>query len=578
MIENRNSLRIFTPGPTPVPLDVMSAVAAPQPHHKSTEFRVMMRRIADGLQDIFRTKQPVLPITCSGTGGIEAAMRAIHRNGDKVVVINNGRFAARWKTMLEYFGFEVRGISRTWGQVVQPEEVASVLKGFDADAVWIVHSETSTGALSDLRGICQAVKQAGSRALVCADCITSIGVYDIPMDEWQLDVAVVSSQKAFMCPPGLAFVALSERAWQAAARPNRAPTMYFDLHAAKKSLNEGLTVFTPAVNILSGLDAALDMMRRETLPNIAERHENLAAMIRSSVEKTGLSLLPDIPSNALTVVRTPDFGERLVSVLRDTFGILIANGQDRLRNNVVRIGHLGHYSRTGVSDFCADFVRAVEIVRPAAAQFSVHKMKSSVTQTIVLSTNNRHKITEISAVLYDIITAFNVKLLTLDEAGIAGLTIEETGKTLEENAYIKVQEVFRRTGLPSLADDTGLEVEALGGAPGVRSARYAGVAAQDSDNRAKLLAKLKNTNNRAARFRSILCFTDGVRTFFAEGICAGNIAQAEAGDGGFGYDSLFIPDGYAMSFAEMSPDEKNAISHRSRAVHDFARKIEEYSG
>lgn len=577
MIENYNSLRIFTPGPTPVPPDVMRAVAAPQPHHKSAEFRAMMHRISDGLQEIFQTKQPVLPITCSGTGGMEAAISAIHRGGDKVVVVNNGRFAARCKTMLEYLGAEVREISCPWGQIIQPEEIVSVLKEYDADAVWLVHSETSTGALLDLQGICKAVRSIGSRALVCADCITSIGVYNMPMDEWMLDVAVASSQKAFMCPPGLAFVALSERAWQVAARPNRTPTMYLNIHAAKKSLVEGLTVFTPAVNILSGLDAALGMMRREALPAIAERHAELANMVRNTVFKVGLSLLPDASSNAVTVVQTSGFGEQLVSVLRNTFGILIENGQDHLRNEVVRIGHLGWYSYEEISAFCSDFARAVGIVRPSlGGKTTVQKIQNLATQTIVLSTNNQYKVAEISAILSGISTICKIKLLTLAEAGLSGLTIEETGKTLEENAYIKAQEVFRLTGLPSLADDTGLEVEALDGAPGVHSARYAGETAQDADNRAKLLENLQNIENRAARFRSVLCFTDGNRTFFAEGICTGKIAKAEAGSGGFGYDSLFVPDGYALSFAEMPTSEKNTIGHRGRAAHEFALKLESY--
>lgn len=576
MIKNFNSLKIFTPGPTPVPAEVMNAVSDQQPHHKSADFRNMMQRIENGLQEIFQTKQPVMTLTCSGTGGIESVMSTVHRKGDEVIVINNGRFAARWKTMLESFGIHVREFSFPWGQVAQPEDIAKILKYRDADAVWIVHSETSTGALSDLKGICRAVRQIDSRALVCADCITSIGVYDIPMDEWALDAAVASSQKAFMCPPGLAFVALSERAWQAAARPNRMSAVYLDLHAAKKALDEGLTVFTPAVNILSGLDSALRMMRRETLPAITARHKELAAMIRNVVEKTGLSLLPVNPSNAVTVVRTPGFGLRLVAELRDTFGILIENGQDHLRNEIVRIGHLGYYSRADISSFCGDFVRAVEIVRPMDSAFPLKRLQNLEIPTIVLATNNRHKITEISDVLSGIITDAEIKLLTLDEVELGDLVIDETGRTLEENAYIKAQEVFRRTGLPSLADDTGLEVESLGGAPGVRSARYAGENAYDTDNRTKLLENLKDTDARAARFRSVLCYMDNTRTFFAEGICSGNIAKAEAGSGGFGYDPIFIPDGYTLSFAEMSQEEKNAISHRGRAVSDLARKIEKY--
>lgn len=582
MTENYHSLRLFTPGPTPVPPEVIRAISAPQPHHKSIEFRAMMRRIAAGLQEMFQTSQPVLPLTCSGTGGIEAAMLAIHRSGDKAIVINNGRFAARWKQMLEMFGVHVREITPEWGQSVPPESIAALLREHDADAVWLVHSETSTGALTDLEGICRAVHEVSSNALICSDCVTSIGVHNVPMDAWGLDVAVAASQKAFMSPPGLAFVALSAKAWIKAARPSRFPTMYLDLFAAKKLLEDGFTVFTPAVNVLSGLDVALGMMQRETLGEIVARHAELAAAMRECVIQSGLTLLPDSPSNAVTVVRTPSFGEQLVKTLRDTFGILVENGQDHLRNEAVRIGHLGWYSRADITAFCADFLRAVEMAKPLhSSKVSTNASSSSASghhpkTFIVLASNNRHKADEISAILAEYVPDSNIQLLTLSEAGIGGIIIEETGKTLEENALIKAETVFRLTGLPALADDTGLEVEALSGAPGVRSARYAGNDATDADNRTKLLNEMNGTPDRTARFRTVLCLKDSVRTLFAEGMCTGKISHTETGEGGFGYDSLFIPDGYNRTFAEMSAAEKNALSHRGQAVIIFIRELGKY--
>lgn len=196
--------------------------------------------------------------------------------------------------------------------------------------------------------------------------------------------------------------------------------------------------------------------------------------------------------------------------------------------------------------------------------------------SIILASNNRHKADEISAILAEYAPDFSIQLLTLNEAGIGGIVIEETGKTLEENAFIKAETVFRLTGLPALADDTGLEVEALSGAPGVRSARYAGDNAKDADNRAKLLHELESAFDPTARFRTVLCLTDGIRTLFAEGICSGKISHTEAGEGGFGYDALFIPDGHNRTFAEMSAAEKNALSHRARAVIAFVRELEKY--
>ncbi len=576
MIKNYFSQRLFTPGPTPIPPQVAHAIAQPQPHHKSAEFREMMQRIIVGLQNIFQTAQLVLPLTCSGTGGVEAAMLAVHRKGDEVIVINNGRFAARWKEMLETHGITVREIAREWGEIVSANELSVELTKRDADAVWIVHSETSTGALSDLSDLCRAVQQLGSRALVCADCITSIGVHNVPMDAMGLDIAVASSQKAFMSPPGLAFVSLSKKAWQVALRPDKFPTIYFDLFAARKNLAEGLAVFTPAVNSLSGLDAALSLMRSETLPAIILRHEELSDIVRACIRNIGLHLLSEYPSNAVTVLRTPGFGVELVRTLRENYDIIIENGQDHLRNEIVRIGHLGWYSRDDVTNFCDDFARAVEIVRPRSLQMLVERSIATKHREIILATNNKHKVKEISDVLSEMPSNVMIKLMTLDEVGLSGIHLEETGTTLEENAFIKASAIFRLTGKPALADDTGLEVAELNNAPGVYSARFAGENASDADNRNKLSELLKNSADRSARFRTVLCMTDEIRTIFAEGMCIGSIAAQATGTGGFGYDSLFVPENKNITFAEMSAEEKNAISHRSRAAKNLLAELAKY--
>jgi len=336
--------RLFTPGPTPVPDQVMLRMAEPVIHHRNPEFRAVMERVNANLQYLFQTSGPVLTLACSGTGGMEATFVNLFSPGETIIAVNGGKFGARWVQMPRTFGLNPVEIRTGWGKAPRAEEILDALKKHpDARAVYLTHSETSTGTATDVRGLARIIREH-SDALVCVDGITAVGAHELRFDEWGIDACVTGSQKGLMIPPGLAFVALSPRAIAAMER-STLPKFYFDLRKALRSWEAADTPWTPAISLIVGVDAALSMIRAEGIDNVWRRHERLANALRSGILALGLRLFSEAPSFAVTPVWLPEGidWKAFNRTLKVDNGITIAGGQDDYAGKIFRVAHLGYY-------------------------------------------------------------------------------------------------------------------------------------------------------------------------------------------------------------------------------------------
>lgn len=336
--------RLFTPGPTPIPETVMLKMAEPIIHHRNPEFNEVLTRVNKNLKYLFQTEQPVLTLTSSGTGGVEATFVSLFSPGDKIISCNGGKFGERWVKMPKAYGLNVVEIKVEWGKAPTEEQILSALKANpDAKAVYLTHSETSTGAATDVKTLAKVIRD-NSNALVCVDGITAVGAHELRFDEWGIDACVTGSQKGLMIPPGLAFVALSQRAL-AAIESAKNPRFYFDLKRALKSYQDNDTPWTPAVSLVIGVDAALQKIVEEGIENVWARHKRLANAIRAGVSATGLKLFSEFPSYAVTPVWVPQGVEwkKFNKILKGKYGITIAGGQDDFKDKIFRISHLGYY-------------------------------------------------------------------------------------------------------------------------------------------------------------------------------------------------------------------------------------------
>ncbi len=336
--------RLFTPGPTPIPETVMLKMAEPIVHHRNPEFNEVLTRVNHNLKYLFQTEQPVLTLTCSGTGGVESTFVSLFSPGDTIIAVNGGKFGERWVKMPKVFGLNVVEITVEWGKAPTEDQILSALKAHPkAKAVYLTHSETSTGAATDVKSLAKLIRE-NSTALVCVDGITAVGAHEMRFDEWGIDVCVTGSQKGLMIPPGLAFVALSKRAIEA-METSTLPKFYFDLKKALKSYADNDTPWTPAVSLVIGVDAALQKIREEGIENVWARHQRLANAIRAGVVGAGLKLFSDFPSFAVTPVWVPEGVEwkKFNKILKGKYGITIAGGQDNFTGKIFRISHLGYY-------------------------------------------------------------------------------------------------------------------------------------------------------------------------------------------------------------------------------------------
>jgi aspartate aminotransferase-like enzyme len=339
---------LMIPGPTPVPQSVLLAGAKPMINHRGPEFAALLAEVTAGLKRVFQTEHDVFILTASGTGGLEAAIVNVLSPGDLVLSVSIGVFGDRFATIAKTFGAKVESLNFEWGQAVDPEKLRARLaadKKKDIKAVLVTHNETSTGVANDLSTIGPVVREHG--ALLLVDGISSLLAMDCQTDAWSLDVVVAGSQKAFMIPPGLAFIAISDRAWAAMAGA-KMPRFYWDLKKAKDYLERGQTPWTPAVPQFFQLREALKILEAEGLQACFVRHARLAAAVRAGVGALGLKLFADPAhaSNAVTSVKKPDGIE--VSALRklmlQKYGVVLAGGQQQLQNEIFRIGHLGYVS------------------------------------------------------------------------------------------------------------------------------------------------------------------------------------------------------------------------------------------
>lgn len=335
---------LLAPGPTPVPHEALLAMAAPVVLHRTPGFSALFRSVSERSQQLFGTSQPVLTLAASGTGGMEAAVTNTLSPGDRVLVVSGGKFGERWGEIGRIYGLEVVEVPVEWGKAVDPARVAEALSRHPGTrAVLVQHSETSTTAVHPVEEL--AALTRGTDTLLIVDGITSVGVVDCPMDKTGIDVLLTGSQKALMLPPGLALVALSEKAWAANAGA-KLPRYYFDLAKAREALAEDTSVWTPPVSMIYGLDAVYRLVEAEGgWPAVYRRHRLLAEATRRGVEAMGLRLLaPTAPSSAVTGVWVPDgiAGGDLTKYLRDVMGVTIAGGQGKLKGKILRLAHIGY--------------------------------------------------------------------------------------------------------------------------------------------------------------------------------------------------------------------------------------------
>jgi aspartate aminotransferase-like enzyme len=336
---------LMTPGPTPVPPQVLAAMALPIVHHRSPDFRPTYRQVLDRLKDVYRTQTEVLLYTASGTAGLESVVANLTSPGDRVVAVSAGYFGERWADIARAYSCEVDHIAYEWGETPSADDVASRLAELGgATVVLVTQSETSTGVVCDVRAFAAAAKEAGT--LIAVDAISSLGAVPCETDEWGLDSVVSGSQKALMSPPGLMTVSVSDAAWKA-REGAAAPRFYLDWERTRVAQESLDAAFTPAVSIVMGLNVALGLILERGLEAAFDEHVRLGRACREGVKAMGLELFsPDDDSSAVvTTVRVPESidGAQLLLDLRDRFGITLAPGQGPLKGKVFRIGHLGYY-------------------------------------------------------------------------------------------------------------------------------------------------------------------------------------------------------------------------------------------
>ena len=381
--------RLFTPGPTPLLPAAQNAMAAFTAHHRTADFKALFTRVLADMKDFIGTQNDVLVIASSGTGAMEGSVSNLTSPGDRVLVLTAGKFGERWRDLAKAYGCQVDLVEKPYGNTFSLDEVRAKLTP-ETKAVYVQATESSTGARHDVEGIAKLVRKNGDNTLLVVDAITGLGTTHFDVDGWGIDVIIGGSQKALMIPPGLAYVAVSERAWKR-MESTKNPRYYFDFRKERKSAAKGETAFTPATSLFATLGAALDFVRQMGNGDIAagrkalvDNAELAAEMTRAGVKALGLKLYSSAPSAALTAINAPaglDSGE-IVKEFRESYSAVVANGQGDMKGKLFRIAHIGYYDYldtvgilaaleqvlTAVTDQKVEFGSAVRAAQQVFAQ------------------------------------------------------------------------------------------------------------------------------------------------------------------------------------------------------------------
>jgi aspartate aminotransferase-like enzyme len=343
--------RLFTPGPTPILPAAQTAMASFSMHHRTADFRALYSRVLADMKDFIGTTNDVLVLASSGTGVMEGSVSNLTSPGDRVLVLTAGKFGERWRDLAKAFGCAVEVVSVPYGQTFALDEIQRKLTP-DIRAVYVQSTESSTGARHDVKGIAQLVREAGEDTLLVVDAITGLGTTHFDVDGWGIDVIIGGSQKALMIPPGLAYCAISERAWKR-METAKSPRYYFDFRRERKAAAKGESAYTPATSLFAALGAALDFIREMGEGDLVAGRKALvgnaelaAEMTRAGAQALGLKLFaPSAPAAALTAIQSPagiDSGA-IVKQFRESFAAVVANGQGEMKGQLFRIAHLGYY-------------------------------------------------------------------------------------------------------------------------------------------------------------------------------------------------------------------------------------------
>jgi aspartate aminotransferase-like enzyme len=336
--------RLLTPGPSPVPEETLLELAKPVTYHRTAQFRELLAEVHEDLKYVFRTQNPVLTLTCSGTGGMEAAVANALPPGSKAICLISGRWGERWRNLCKAFGIEAISVTVPYGQAVLPEQLKKALADHpDAKAVLATLSETATGMANDIEGYGKLT--GATDKLLIVDTISGLGVIPCETDAWHVDINVTGSQKALMMPPGLAFVSVSAKAWKAIEANTARRVFYFDLLKYRdKLLKESDTPYTSANTLIRALRVSLKKIREEGIENVWKRHAWIAAAARAGMTGMGLELFAERPADGLTVAKVPAGvdGNALVSKLEKQYGLRLAGGQDTLKGKIIRLAHMGY--------------------------------------------------------------------------------------------------------------------------------------------------------------------------------------------------------------------------------------------
>ena len=342
--------RLFTPGPTPLLPAAQTAMASFTAHHRTADFRALFQQVLADMKEFVGTKNDVLVLACSGTGVMEASVSNLTSPGDKVLVLTAGKFGERWTGLAKAFGCKVDVLSVPYGETFSLEAIQSRVTS-DVRAVFVQATESSTGARHDVEAIAKIVRAHGDGTLLVVDAITGLGTTHLNVDSWGVDVIIGGSQKALMMPPGLAYCAVSERAWKR-METTTSPRYYFDLRKERKSAAKGESAYTPATSLFAALGAALTFVRGMGSGNLVKGREELvhnaeicAEMTRAGAKALGLKLYASSPAAALTAICAPDGvdSSKIVKEFRESFDAVVANGQGEMKGKLFRIAHIGYY-------------------------------------------------------------------------------------------------------------------------------------------------------------------------------------------------------------------------------------------